>query len=253
LIVGALHPAVAAGTVEHSNYRSRPVDRLRTTSRYVNATVFGDTEAARNAAAMVRRAHRHVHGTEPITGKPYDAADHGSQIWVHSVAWHSYLVAYRTYVAGLSDAEQDRYMAEGVAAASILGVPAELVPSSVAQQRQYWEAILPQLCVGANARELIDFVLHPVFPTELLPFRAPYEVLVQLAIAIIPRHLRAMAGLSRPRAIDAAVRAAGKPLAAALGMPGPRDLMEILFGNEVRALRRGARGRSKGSAAKRVA
>ena len=53
--------------------------------------------------------------------------------------------------------------------------------ASVSDLRDYWSTIRPQLCVGAYARELIDFVLHPPFPTELLPFVAPYAVLVRLA------------------------------------------------------------------------
>src|ERR1051325_5486774 len=80
LIIGALHPLVAAGTVEHSDYKNRPVDRLRTTSRYVNATVFGDTAAAREAAELVKRAHRRVKGTDPLSGRPYDAADPDEQL-----------------------------------------------------------------------------------------------------------------------------------------------------------------------------
>lgn len=243
LIIGALHPLVAAGTVEHSDYKSRPVDRLRTTSRYVNATVFGDREAARHAADMVRRVHKRVHGTDPVTGKPYDASNVDEQVWVHSVAWHSYMAAYRAYVGGLSEVDQDRYIAEGVAAVSMLGVPPERVPASVADLRDYWATMRPHLCVGAYGRELIDFVMRPSFPPELIPFIAPYGVLVRLAVAIIPRDLRTMMGIAQPRALDAATIPLGRSVARTLTMPGVRDLMEALFGSDVRALRRGARAK----------
>jgi uncharacterized protein (DUF2236 family) len=243
LIIGALNPLVAAGTVEHSDYRNRPVERLRTTSRYVNATVFGDREAARAAADMVMRVHRRVHGTDPVTGQPYDASNIDEQVWVHSVAWHSYMSAYRAYVGGLSPEERDRYIAEGVAAAAMIGVPPERVPASVADLRDYWSSMRPHLCVGAYGRELIDFVLRPSFPPELLPFAAPYGMLVRLAVAIIPRDLRAMMGMSQPRALDAATVPVGRSIARTLTLPGVRDLMEVLFGSDVRALRRGARAK----------
>ena len=243
LIIGALHPLVAAGTVEHSDYRNRPVERLRTTSRYVNATVFGDRQAARKAADMVMRVHKRVHGTDPVTGKPYDAANVDEQVWVHSVAWHSYLASYRAYVGALSAEEQDRYVAEGVAAVSMLGVPPERVPASVADLRDYWATMRPQLCVGAYGRELIDFVMRPSFPPELLPFKAPYGVLVRLAMSIIPHDLRAMMGMSRSRPLDIATVPLGRSVAMTLTMPGVRDLMEVLFGSDVRALRRSARAR----------
>jgi uncharacterized protein (DUF2236 family) len=245
LVIGALHPLVAAGTVEHSDYRNRPVERLRTTSRYVNATVFGDTAAARRVAEMVLRAHKRVHGTDPLTGKPYDAANTDEQIWVHSVAWHSYLAAYRAYVGSLSAEEQDRYIAEGVAAASMIGVPPERVPASVADLRDYWATMRPQLCIGAYGRELVDFVLRPAFPPELLPFKVPYSILVRMAIGIIPADLRSLMGISHPRALDLATIPAGRSVARALTMPGVRDLMEVLFGGDVRALRQGARTRAK--------
>jgi len=253
LIIGALHPLVAAGTVEHSDYRNRPVDRLRTTSRYVNATVFGDREAARQAAAMVVRAHRRVKGIDPVTGKQYDAANVDEQVWVHSVAWHSYMAAYRAYAGRLTEQEQDRYLAEGVAAATMIGVPAERVPASVADLRDYWATMRPQLCVGAYGRELIDFVLHPTFPTELLPFVVPYSMLVRLAVAIIPRDLRSIMGMAQPRALDVASVPAGRSIARALVMPGVRDLMEVLFGGDVRALRRGARAKARDASGPRVA
>ena len=253
LIIGALHPLVAAGTVEHSDYRSRPVDRLRTTSRYVNATVFGDREAARQAAAMVLRAHRRVKGIDPVTGKQYDAANVDEQVWVHSVAWHSYMAAYRAYAGRLTEQEQDRYVAEGVAAATMIGVPAERVPASVVDLRDYWATMRPQLCVGAYGRELIDFVLHPTFPTELLPFVVPYSMLVRLAVAIIPRDLRLIMGMSQPRALDVASVPAGRSIARALVMPGVRDLMEVLFGGDVRALRRGARAKARDASRPAVA
>ncbi len=202
---------------------------------------------------MVLRAHRHVKGTDPVTGKPYDAANIDEQVWVHSVAWHSYMASYRAYAGRLTREEQDRYIAEGVAAATMIGVPAERVPASVGDLRDYWSTMRPQLCVGAYARELIDFVLHPTFPTELLPFVAPYAVLVRLAVAIIPRDLRSVMGMTQPRALDIASIPAGRSIATALVMPGVRDLMEVLFGGDVRTLRRGARARAKNAARERVA
>lgn len=253
LLIGALHPLVAAGTVEHSEFRTRPVDRLRTTSRYVNATVFGDEQAARAAAAMVRSVHRRVHGTDPLTGKPYDATDPDEQLWVHCVAWHSYLAAYRAYVGTLSAEEQDRYLAEGVVAAELIGVPPERVPASMDALRAYWASMRPQLGVGTYGRELIDFVLRPSFPIELLPFKAPYAVLVRLAVSIIPRDLRALMGFDGPRALDLAAIPAGRSVATALVLPGVRDLMEWLFGADVRTLRRSARAKARDASRTRVA
>lgn len=161
LIIQALHPHAMAGVDQHSNYVERPLNRLRGTAQYVAATTFGDTETARRAAERVRLVHQRVHGIDPVTGQRYSADDPDAMLWVHCVEWHSFLAAYRAFGGGLPLEEQDRYIAEGVRAAALLGTPPESVPASVAQMRAYFESVRPRLCVSAAAREAIDFVLHP--------------------------------------------------------------------------------------------
>jgi uncharacterized protein (DUF2236 family) len=123
LIVQSLHPLAMAGVAEHSDFRARPLARLRGTAYYVGATCFGDRATAEAAAATVRRIHRHVRGIDPVTGQPYSADDPETALWVHTVEWHSFLAAYRAYGGRLSAAEQDRYLAEGARIAALLGVP----------------------------------------------------------------------------------------------------------------------------------
>ena len=55
LIIQSLHPLAMAGVAQHSDYRRRPLERLRRTSQYVAATTFGDRAQAEAAAAHVRR------------------------------------------------------------------------------------------------------------------------------------------------------------------------------------------------------
>src|SRR5918998_2321521 len=62
LIIQSLHPLAMAGVAQHSDYKRRPLDRLRRTSQYVAATTFGDREQAEAAAAHVRRGRRRGRG-----------------------------------------------------------------------------------------------------------------------------------------------------------------------------------------------
>ncbi|HVE67155.1 MAG TPA: oxygenase MpaB family protein [Solirubrobacteraceae bacterium] len=241
LIIQSLHPLAMAGVAQHSDYRNRALDRLRRTAYYVTATTFGDTETAYAAAARVKRIHRRVRGTDPVTGQPYSADDPATQLWVHCVEWHSFLAVYRAYGGRLTPDEQDRYVAEGVVAAGLLDVPAETVPASVAEMRAYFEDVRPQLCVSASAREAIRFVMHPPMTRELLPLQVPLRIVAGAALATVPRHLRAMAGIDRPGALDAITVAAVRPAAAALSLPLLRDAPSLVLGRETRAVALAAR------------
>jgi uncharacterized protein (DUF2236 family) len=230
-----------AGVAQHSDYRNRALDRLRRTAAYVTATTFGDTETAYAAAARVKAAHRRVRGLDPVTGQRYSADDPDTQLWVHCVEWHSFLAVYRAYGGRLSPEEQDTYLAEGARAAALLDVPPERVPASVAEMREYFEEVRPQLCISEPARAAIDFVVHPPLTRELLPLQVPLRIVARAAIATVPHHLRALAGIEGPRSVDAVTVAAVRPAAAALTLPLLRDAPALVLGAEVRAVRDSAR------------
>src|SRR6266487_1678864 len=75
LLMQALHPLAMAGVDQHSDWREDPVGRLAATSAYVTTVSFGERAAAERAAARVRRIHKHVRGTDPVTGRQYAAGD----------------------------------------------------------------------------------------------------------------------------------------------------------------------------------
>jgi uncharacterized protein (DUF2236 family) len=241
LIIQSLHPLAMAGVAQHSDYRDRALDRLRRTAYYVTATTFGDTATAHAAAARVKQIHRRVRGIDPVTGQPYSADDPATQLWVHCVEWHSFLAAYRAYGGRLSPADQDAYVAEGVRAAALLDVPQDTVPVSVAEMREYFEAVRPQLCVSEAAREAIEFVVHPPLTRDLLAIQVPLRIVASAAIATVPRHLRVMAGIDRSRAVDGITIAAVRPAAAALTLPLLRDAPSLVLGRQTRAVALAAR------------
>lgn len=247
LMIQALHPLAMAGVAQHSDYERRSLDRLRRTAYYVTATAFGDTRTALAAAERVKRVHRRIHGTDPVTGKPYSAADHDLQIWVHCTEWHSMLAAYRVFGRPLTEAEQDQYLAEGVVIGSLLGAPRSRIPSSLAQYRRYFADVRPELCVSEHSRKAINFVLNPPVVRETLHLQLPMRMFASAAVALIPEHLRRLAGIERPSWQDAAAIAAVRPLGTALALPGVRDLPRAIFGGDVHAIALQARRLSRAS------
>ncbi|HEX2085906.1 MAG TPA: oxygenase MpaB family protein [Solirubrobacteraceae bacterium] len=223
LMLQALHPHALAGVVQHSDFRERPMHRLRQTATYVATTTFGTTEQARAAGARVRRVHAHINGIDPVTGARYSAEDVDTLLWVHCVEVHSFLAAVRAYGVRLNDAEQDAYLAESGRVAELVGIPPDRVPPSREAMREYFASMLPCLCVSWEAKQTIDFVASPPLTRELLPYAAPLKVVASAAVGLVPRHLRRLAGIDRPRLTDAAtyasVGAAVRVLAAGMRLP----------------------------------
>lgn len=244
LIIQALHPHAMAGVDQHSDYLRRPLNRLRGTAAYVAATTFGDTETAQRAAERVRRVHARVRGIDPVTGQPYSADDPDTMLWVHCVEWHSFLAAYRAFAGSPTRAEQDQYIAEGVRVAALLGTPPESVPASVDEMRAYFDSVRPRLCVSAATREAIEFVLHPPLTRELLPYQVPVRLAARSALALVPRHLRRLAGIEGSPAVDAVAIASARPALAALALPLVRETGALLVGSEAHALGKAAMARA---------
>jgi uncharacterized protein (DUF2236 family) len=245
LIIQSLHPLAMAGVAEFSDYREQPLRRLQRTSRYVAATTFGTTEQAHEAAALVRRIHTRVRGVDPVTGLEFSADDPATQVWVHTVEIHSFLAAYRTFGGALSDEECDRYFAENVVVAELVGTPREMVPSSLVEVRSYFASVRPELRMSPAAHDAIHFVLHPPLGNrDLLAYQLPLRALSNAALALVPRDLRRLAGIDRSPAIDAAVLAGSRPLIASLRLPLVRDAYGAVIGRETTDIGRAARQRA---------
>jgi len=161
LLMQALHPLAMAGVDQHSGWREDPVGRLAATSAYVAAISFGDKAVAERAAARVRRIHEHVRGVDAVTGRPYAASDPALLLWVHVALVESALAARTLFGAPLPPGDADRYVAEMVVAAELVGVPPGMVPSSAAGLARYISSARPELRCTPAARESMAYLLDP--------------------------------------------------------------------------------------------
>jgi uncharacterized protein (DUF2236 family) len=161
LMLQALHPLAMAGVDQHSHWRRDPVGRLAATSQYVTTITYGDRATAQASSAMVRRIHEHVRGTDTITGRGYAAGDPALLLWVHAALVDSALVAAERIGTPLPPADADRYVAEMVAAAELVGVPAGMTPDDVAGLQAYLDGVRGELRVTPAAAESLSYLLHP--------------------------------------------------------------------------------------------
>jgi uncharacterized protein (DUF2236 family) len=161
LLMQALHPLAMAGVDQHSAWREDPVGRLAATSAYVTTVTFGERSAAEQAAARVRRIHEHVRGTDTVTGRPYEAGDPALLLWVHAALVDSTLAACELFGSGLEPGDADRYVAEMVIAARLVGVPDDQVPATAAGLQRYIDSVRPELERTPAASESMAYLLDP--------------------------------------------------------------------------------------------
>jgi uncharacterized protein (DUF2236 family) len=196
LMVQALHPLAMAGVDQHSDWRRDPVGRLAATSAYLAAISFGEQAVAERSAARVRRIHEHVRGVDAVTGRPYAAGDPALLLWVHAALVDSSLAAGQAFGMPLSAPDSDRYVAEMVIAAELVGVPRALIPASVAGLDQYIASVRPELSCTPAARESMSYLLDPPGLDE--DIAEIWQDVRDGAVAVLPQWAREMYGYSAP-------------------------------------------------------
>jgi uncharacterized protein (DUF2236 family) len=158
----------------------------------------------------VRGIHRKLRGVEETTGREYRVDDPDLLLWVHCCEVDSLLTVARRGGVPLSDDDADRYVAEQVTAAELIGIERSDVPSSVADLAAYFEEIRPTLAVTAAARDAYRLILVPPMRTwvrYLTPAQPAWGGLASLAVALLPPWARRMVSLPGLALTDAAATA----------------------------------------------
>lgn len=199
LLFQTLHPLAMAGVAAHSSFKEDPYGRLQRTARFVAGTTFGGRAHAEQLIAEVRAVHERVRGVAP-DGRPYSASDPRLLTFVHTTEVWSFLRSYQRYAPRpLLAAEKDRYLDEVAEIGRRLG--ARNVPRSVAEVRDYFTEISPELACTAQATETVHFLLHPA-AADLLE-AVGHEVLLNAAVALLPAARRRQLGFSELRSVTA--------------------------------------------------
>ena len=210
LLLQALHPVAMDGVARNSVFRESPWQRLTRTAEYVDTLTFGTRKEAIRAVRRVRGMHRRLGGTEETTGRSYRVDDPDLLLWVHACEVDSLLdVARRAGV--VTPEEADRYVAEQVTAAALIGIDPDDAPASVAELADYFASVRPELALTPAARDAWRFVVAPPMPRWvqfLTPARPAWGSLASLAVATLPPWARRLASLPGLALTDAAATAA---------------------------------------------
>ncbi|MGW2613726.1 oxygenase MpaB family protein [Streptomyces sp. NPDC001500] len=215
LYLQALHPRAVRGVMQNSDFRRDAWGRLMRTADFVCTTTYGTAEAAEQAGARVRRIHGLLSATDPDSGERYGVDEPALLLWVHCAEIDSYLHVLRRSGYPLSDAAADRYIGEHRVSARLVGLDPDTVPGDRAAMEAYFEKVRPELVVGAEAREVDDFLLRPPIHPLLVPARALlWRRVAHLAYASLPPYAHELYGrrAPEPATVTRRLRVAGAVL-----------------------------------------
>ena len=122
--------------------------------------------------AAVQAAHARVNGTTAVQLRRVPCGHallgHRSELmaWVHATLVHASLSAYQRFEHELPRADQEQYYREMALVARIFGTPAEAIPPTLADFRDYFEGQIAGevIRVTEPAREIARVVLRAPLP-----------------------------------------------------------------------------------------
>jgi uncharacterized protein (DUF2236 family) len=217
LMIGALNPLAFVGTIEHTNAKLKPFQRLAHTAEVFETIFFGTRDEADKVLAFVHKLHERVGGEMPEDagtvgkGTPYSAFDPELMLWTLAVIADSGPIFYELFVDSLSSDEHERLWQEYVRFGELFGMPRDVAPRSHADFRAWFEGKLAsdEMHLTDDAREI---GYSTAFEIPLPGYRAAAKAVHDLImLGSLPSRVREIYGLPftprQQRAFRATVRA----------------------------------------------
>ncbi|HSP76380.1 MAG TPA: oxygenase MpaB family protein [Cryobacterium sp.] len=205
-------PSVGHGVAHHSDFTSRPLDRLRATLTYVYTVVFGTPEEAARARRRVNHAHGPVSGPATAAGPAYNAYTPELQLWVAATLYDSAITMRELVYGPLDDATSDALYREYAVLGTALQMPSELWPPDRAAFARYFDQRLDELKTNAATRAVARQLLYPRTGPLWLRLMMPLGRFV--TVGLLPDSVRKLFGLpwsaASQRRFDRLIRLTGR-------------------------------------------
>lgn len=191
LLLELAHPLVAAGVVQHSNFRQNPLGRLYRTVWMMVDVSFGNIERVRQAAGRVNRCHHAVKGNSTddtkvhAAGTGYQANDPQLKLWVLATLIDSILQTHNLLIRPLSQMEQEAFYQDWRILGQLMGIPVATMPATYPDFARYMEKMLTgdTLTVSNTAHQVLDAIFSG-------PFGPALKVASFVGIGLLPARLR---------------------------------------------------------------
>lgn len=264
LVIGAVHPRLYVGTVQHTEHRETPYNRLMLTARLFEAVFLGSKDEADRALEFTRRKHAKVvgemaedAGPHYPAGTPYSATDPHLMFMTMAFTFDSVEHMQNLLVRPLAPDEQQALWLDFVRWAELFGMPRSAAPATYREFRAAFDEYLAsdRLYLTDEARIVGSYLAgakrgdYDMSP----PLRPLFRVLDLLVKGSLPTRIRTLYGFRWTPAHQAAYLATVRG-ARTLHVPPPRfvprplgpvlrgsnrDAFTIIAKRERRQLKRG--------------
>jgi uncharacterized protein (DUF2236 family) len=216
LMIGALNPLAFVGTLQHTNARMKPFQRLSHTAEVFETIFFGTRAEADKVLAFVQRLHERVRGEMPedagrvAAGTPYSAFDPELMLWTLAVIADSGPSFYELFVERLGPDEHEELWQEYVRFGELFGMPRSAAPASHREFREWFDGKLvsDEMYLTPEAREIGYATAFEIpLPSYRAPAKAVHDLIMLGSLPARVRELYAIPYSSRQqRAFRAVVR-----------------------------------------------
>lgn len=207
ILLQLAHPAVGRGVARHSDFVSRPLDRLHATMTYVYAIASGDQQLIDKVVRRVNSVHSAVRSAEGESPR-YDATDPTLQLWVAATLYDTATLMHERIFGPLDDQTAEALYRQYAALGTSLQLPPELWPADRAAFGRYWHETSALLQTDAATRAVARDLLHPPGLPAWLRVAMPLVRLV--TVGLLTPEQRDLFGLvwndDRQRRLDQVMR-----------------------------------------------
>jgi uncharacterized protein (DUF2236 family) len=185
LLMQALHPAVAAGFVDHSNYREDPFGRLMRTTSFIREVTFGSTEHASRQISSVRRLHGRVRGTSSA-GLTYDADDPSILEWVFLSFVYGFVHGFAAFGPRIPARDvNDAYVRDMGRLGTAFGL--STVPRTLDDLHSRVDTLARAIEPSEDSKQLVVYLTNP--PALGGVGRLENQMVLRSACSLLPRSL----------------------------------------------------------------
>jgi len=178
-------PRIRSGVWDHSTYKADPIGRSRRTGLVAMLACYGPASSAKAVIGQVNRMHGKVKGETP-GGTKYRALDPVLLDWVAATASYGFLMAYDRFVHRISNADKDRFMADGDAIGREFG--ARHTPPTVDAFMAMMDELEPCFEPHPIIFEFLDIIQSgraaPGVPRFL------HRAIARASVSLLPGHIR---------------------------------------------------------------
>ena len=145
-----LHPGLARGSIERSDFEHRLLGQLQTTSRFLNACIFGTELEKRAIFHVIHQEHALV------VGDGHSADDPELHKWTAATLFMSLKMVHETFFRKLERREEERLFKEAAIYGTSLRMPTDWWPKTLEDFYKYWYHNIETLPMTDWARTLFS-------------------------------------------------------------------------------------------------